>query len=129
MRIKVTSICVDDQVKAQQFYTGVLGFIAKFDLPVGEYRWLTVVSPEGPDELELLLEPNTFPPAQTYYKALKEAGIPVTAFYVDDVQCEVERLKKLGVAFHTEATKTEWGAYAILDDTCGNLIQIQQVGQ
>lgn len=127
MKIQISSVLVDDQGRALKFYTEVLGFVKKNDIPVGEFKWLTVVSPEGPDDMELLLEPNNNPAAKTYQKAIFEQGIPATTFTVEDVQKEYERMKKLGVVFRTKPTKTEWGAYAVLDDTCGNLIQLNQV--
>ncbi len=124
MKIKLASVFVDDQAKAQKFYTEVLGFVTKTDLPVGEFRFLTVVSPEEPNGTELLLEPNDNPVAKTYQKAIFEQGIPLTAFAVDDVQKEYERMKALGVVFTMEPTKTEGPTLAIFNDTCGNLIQI-----
>jgi predicted enzyme related to lactoylglutathione lyase len=127
MKIKLNSVMVENQDKALKFYTEVLGFIRKNDIPMGEARWLTVVSPEGPDDVELLLEPMGFPPARVYQKALFEAGIPLTAFAVDDIQAEYERLKKQGVKFTMEPTKTGPVTLAVCDDTCGNLIQIYQV--
>lgn len=126
MRIKLNSIIVDDQNKALKFYTEVLGFRKKHDLPVGEYRWITVVSPEGPDDLELVLEPNANPAAQTYQKALFDQKIPLTAFEVDDLAAEVRRLKGLGVAFTLEPTPMGAVSIAVLSDTCGNLIQLYQ---
>ncbi|MCY1054794.1 MULTISPECIES: VOC family protein [Nannocystis] len=126
MRIKLNSIIVDDQNKALKFYTEVLGFRKKHDLPVGVYRWITVVSPEGPDDLELVLEPNANPAAQTYQKALFDQGIPLTAFEVDDLAAEVRRLKGLGVAFTQEPTPVGAVSIAVLSDTCGNLIQLYQ---
>lgn len=126
MRIKLNSIIVDDQNKALKFYTEVLGFRKKHDLPVGAYRWITVVSPEGPDDLELVLEPNANPAAQTYQKALFDQGIPLTAFEVDDLAAEVRRLKGLGVAFTQEPTPVGAVTIAVLSDTCGNLIQLYQ---
>jgi catechol 2,3-dioxygenase-like lactoylglutathione lyase family enzyme len=127
VKIKLTSVMVDDQNKALKFYTEVLGFVKKSDFAVGEFKWLTVISPEGPDDIELALEPNENPAAKTFQKALFEQRIPFTAFFVDDIQKEFERMKKLGVVFSKEPTKMEWGTFAVLDDTCGNLIQIQQV--
>jgi catechol 2,3-dioxygenase-like lactoylglutathione lyase family enzyme len=128
MRIKLTSIPVRDQSKALKFYTEVLGFVKKQDFPVGDARWLTVVSPEEPDGVELLLEPNSEYPAM---KALKEAlvkdGVPFTAFQVDDLQREYQRLKKLGVVFAQEPAPMGPTIQAVLDDTCGNLIQLYQV--
>lgn len=135
MKIKLTSVFVDDQDKALKFYTEVLGFVKKQDVPAGGARWITVVSPEGPDDIELVLEPNGNPAvqidgnpaAETFQKALYEAGIPYTTFFVEDVYKEYERMKNLGVAFAMEPTKTEWGVQAIFDDTCGNLIMLAQV--
>lgn len=126
MRIKLNSIIVDDQNKALKFYTEVLGFRHKHDIPVGEYRWITVVSPEGPDDVELVLEPNANPAAQTYQKALFDQGIPLTAFEVEDLEAEVRRLKGLGVAFTREPTPMGAVSIAVLSDTCGNLIQLYQ---
>ena len=122
MKIKLNSVFVDDQEKALKFYTEVLGFMKKVDLPAGEHRWLTVVSPEEPDGTELLLEPNSNPAAKTYQQAIFEQNIPATAFAVEDVQAEYERLKKLGVVFHSEPTLMGEVAIAVFDDTCGNLI-------
>ena len=127
MKIKLSSVMVDDQEKALKFYTEVLGFIKKTEIPLGEFKWLTVVSPEETDGTELLLEPNKNPAAQTFQEALFKQGIPLTAFAVDDTQQEYERLKKLGVAFTMAPTKTGPVTIAILNDTCGNLIQIYQV--
>jgi catechol 2,3-dioxygenase-like lactoylglutathione lyase family enzyme len=126
MKINLTSVMVDDQDKAIKFYTEVLGFVKKHDIPMGEARWLTVVSPEGPDDVELLLEPMGFPPARTYQKALFEAGIPLTSFAVGDVQKEYERMKELGVVFKTTPTKMGPVTVAVFEDTCGNLIQMAQ---
>jgi len=126
MKIKLTSVFVDDQDKALRFYTEVLGFVKKTDIPAGKFKWLTVVSPEGPDDIELLLEPNENPAAKTYQRAIFEQGIPVTAFFVDDIQKEYDRMKKLGVSFSIKPTKTEGVTIAVFDDTCGNLIQIVQ---
>ncbi len=129
MKIKLTSVSIGDYDKALKFYTEVLGFVKKRDIPLGGgARWLTVVSPEEPNGAELLLEPNADYPAM---KALKESlaqdGIPFTAFQVDDVQKEYARLKKLGVEFTMEPTNMGMTTMAVLDDTCGNLIQIYQV--
>lgn len=124
MRINVTSVFVDDQAAALKFYTDVLGFVKKHDEPAGEYRWLTVVSPEQPDGVELLLEPSTHPAAGPFKKALVADGIPLTQFAVDDVQAEYERLKGLGVTFTQEPTEMGPVTTAVFDDTCGNLIQI-----
>jgi predicted enzyme related to lactoylglutathione lyase len=126
MKIILTSVMVDDQDKALKFYTEVLGFVKKNDIPVGGARWLTVVSPEGPDDVELLLEPMGFPPARTYQKALFEAGIPLTSFAIDDIQKEYERMKKLGVVFKMAPTKMGPVTIAVFEDTCGNLIQMAQ---
>jgi len=127
MKIKLNSVMVDDQDKALKFYTEVLGFVLSKDIPMGGPRWLTVVSPEGPDDIELLLEPLGFPPARTFQKTLFEAGIPATMFAVDDIQKEYERMKKLGVAFRSEPTKMGPTTISVFEDTCGNLIQIYQV--
>ena len=124
MRIVVTSVLVDDQDKALKFYTETLGFVKKTEIPLGEARWLTVVSPEDPNGIELLLEPDGHPAVGPFKRALVEDGIPFTSFAVDDVHAEYERLRSAGVRF-TQAP-TEMGAVttAVLDDTCGNLIQI-----
>ncbi len=126
MKIQLNSVLVEDQDKALKFYTEVLGFVKKTDLPVGNFKWLTVVSPEGPDDIELLLEPNDNPAAKTYQKAIFEAGIPATAFSVTDIQAEYERLEKLEVMFTMPPTPIGEVKMAIFDDTCGNLIQIYQ---
>ena len=124
MRIIVTSVLVDDQRKALRFYTEVLGFQLKADVPLGEYSWLTVVSPEDPDGTELLLEPDQHPAARPFKAALVADGIPVTSFGVADVHAEYERLSALGVRFTREPTDAGAVTIAVLDDTCGNLIQI-----
>jgi len=126
MKIKLTSVPVDDQAKALDFYTRILGFVMKHDVPVGEFRWLTVVSPEEPNGVELLLEPSEKPETQTYKKFLFSREIPITAFAVPDVQGEYERLKGLGVRFTMEPTPVPPTVLAVFDDTCGNLIQIYQ---
>jgi catechol 2,3-dioxygenase-like lactoylglutathione lyase family enzyme len=118
---------VADQAKALRFYTEVLGFVKKRELPAGEARWLTVVSPEGPDDIELLLEPNGNPAAKTYQKDLFEQGIPLTAFAVVSIQKEYERLRTLGVVFRGELTRMGPAIIAVFEDTCGNLIQLYQV--
>jgi catechol 2,3-dioxygenase-like lactoylglutathione lyase family enzyme len=118
---------VNDQAKALKFYTEILGFVKKVDVPIGEDRWLTVVSPEGPDDIELVLEPAGFPPAKTYQKALFDAGIPWTALAVDDIQKEYERLEKQGVVFKSKPTQMGPVTIAVFEDACGNLIQIYQV--
>lgn len=127
MKIKLSSIMVDNQDKALKFYTEVLGFVKKTEIPMGEYRWLTVVSKEEQDGVELVLEPMGFAPAKVYQKALYDAGIPLTAFHVDDIQKEYDRLEKLGVAFSMKPTKMGPVTLAVLDDTCGNNIQLVQV--
>ena len=127
MKIQLTSVFVDDQAKALKFYTEVLGFIKEKDIPLGEDRWLTVISPEGPKGIELLLEPNSNPAATTFQKAIYEQGIPYTAFGVDDIQQEYGRLKARGVVFTMEPTNVGTVTAAVFDDTCGNLIQIIQV--
>ena len=127
MKVKVIGIPVQDQEKALQFYTAKLGFIKKQDVPLGEGNtWLTVVSKDEPDGVEVLLEPssNHFEPAKTYQKALFDAGIPYTQFNVDDLQDEYNRLVDLGVAFTMKPTEMGNVKIAILDDTCGNKIQL-----
>jgi len=124
MRINLASIHVDDQAKALAFYTDVLGFVKKNDVPLGEHRWLTVVSPEDPDGVELLLEPSDHPAVGPYKDALVADGIPFTSFAVADVQQEYERLRGLGVTFTQEPTVMGPLTTAVLDDTCGNLVQI-----
>jgi catechol 2,3-dioxygenase-like lactoylglutathione lyase family enzyme len=124
IRINVTSVLVDDQAKALAFYTEKLGFVKKTDVPTGEHRWLTVVSPAEPDGVELLLEPSGHPAVGPFKKALVADGIPFTSFAVEDVHTEVERLKGLGVEFTQEATDLGPVVTAVLDDTCGNLIQL-----
>ena len=126
MRIILTGVFVDDQDKAERFYTEILGFVKKHDVPAGEYRWLTVVSPDEPDGTELLLEPNVNPVAQTYQKGLFDQGIPAQSFGVADIQAEHEKLKSLGVAFTMEPTEMGPVTIAVFDDTCGNLIQMMQ---
>lgn len=126
MRIELNSILVADQEKALKFYTEILGFIKKEDIPMGAARWLTVVSAEAPEGTELVLEPNGNPVAGTYQKALFEQGIPLTAFRVEDISREHERLKKLGVEFRSGPTAMGPVTIAVFDDTCGNLIQIYQ---
>ena len=128
MRINLTSVLVDDQDKALRFYTEVLGFKQKHDVPMGEHRWITVVSPDDPGGTELVLEPDAHPAAKPFKDALVADGIPFTAFAVDDVQAEFERLRGLGVRFTQEPTDMGPVTTAVLDDTCGNLIQIQKAG-
>jgi catechol 2,3-dioxygenase-like lactoylglutathione lyase family enzyme len=127
MQITLTSILVDDQAKALAFYTDVLGFRKKNDIPMGEHRWLTVVSPEAPDGVELLLEPDEHPAVKPFKAALVEDGIPFTMFAVQDVQGEFERLRELGVRFTQEPATMGPVTTAVLDDTCGNLIQIAEM--
>ncbi|GAA3693368.1 VOC family protein [Arthrobacter ginkgonis] len=124
MRINLTSVYVDDQAKALAFYTEKLGFVKKTDVPTGEYRWLTVVSPEDPQGIELVLEPAAHPASGQFKDALVRDGIPFTSFAVDDVQAEYERLGALGVSFTQPPTEMGPVTTAVLDDTCGNLIQI-----
>ena len=124
MKIIVTSVLVDDQQKALDFYTTKLGFVKKTDIPMGEYRWLTVTSASGEPNVELLLEPMAFPPARVYQKALFDAGIPATLFGVTDIQEEFERLEKLGVVFRMKPTSMGPVTVASFNDTCGNYIQI-----
>lgn len=126
MKIKLTSVFVDDQDKALTFYTEILGFVKKHDVPIGEFKWLTVVSPDEPDGPELLLEPDANPASQAFKKSVYGQGIPVASFAVEDTRQEYERLKQLGVVFHTEPTQTGPTTIAVFDDTCGNLIQIFQ---
>ncbi|PTL77241.1 VOC family protein [Vitiosangium sp. GDMCC 1.1324] len=127
IKINLTSVLVDDQAKALEFYTKALGFEKKHDVPAGEARWLTVISPGGSADIELVLEPNGFPAAKVYQKALFDAGIPLTSFAVDDCQKEYERMTKLGVVFRTKPTKMGPVTIAMFEDTCGNLIQLHQV--
>jgi predicted enzyme related to lactoylglutathione lyase len=127
VRIKLNSIFVDDQAKALRFYTEVLGFNKKQDFPVGGARWITVTSPEGPDDLELVLEPNGHPAASAYQTALRNDGIPCTAFESSDIQAEMQRLKDHGVIFTMGPMDAGKVTIAVFSDTCGNLIQIYQV--
>ncbi|MET9401473.1 VOC family protein [Kitasatospora sp. NPDC002965] len=126
MRIHLTSVFVDDQDKALRFYTDALGFVKKTEVPVGADRWLTVVSPEDPDGTELLLEPDGHPAVKPYKTALVRDGIPAASFAVEDVPAEFERLRALGVRFTQEPQEMGPVTVAVLDDTCGNLIQITQ---
>lgn len=126
MRIKLTSLLVDDQDKALTFYTNVLGFEAKHDIPLGEYRWITVVSPDAPNDLELALEPNVNPAAKVFQQAMFAQKIPLAAFEVSDIQAEFERLKGKGVAFTMAPTNAGAVTIAVFSDTCGNLIQLYQ---
>ena len=124
MRIHLASVLVDDQEKALRFYTEVLGFVKKHDIPMGEARWLTVVSPQDPDGTELVLEPSGHPAVKPFKDALVADGIPFTSFAVDDVKAEYERMRGLGVRFTQEPVDMGPVTTAVLDDTCGNLIQI-----
>lgn len=126
MKIKLSSVLVTDQAKALAFYTGKLGFVKKQDIPAGEFRFLTVVSPDAPAGVELLLEPNAHPAARTFQKAIFADEIPATAFAVDDIRAEHIRLEKLGVRFTKPPTPMGAVTLAVFDDTCGNLIQIYQ---
>ncbi len=126
MRIWVTSVVVDDQARALKFYTDVLGFVKKNDVPVGDARWLTVTSPGEPDGTELLLEPEGHPAVTPFKKALVADGIPWTSFMVDDVRAEHRRLKAAGVTFTQPPVEMGPALTAVFDDTCGNLIQIAQ---
>jgi predicted enzyme related to lactoylglutathione lyase len=127
MKVRWTSLLVDDQEKALKFYTEILGFMKKTDVPMGEHSWLTVVSKEEPGGVEVVLEPMAFAPAKVYQKALKHAGIPWTMFHVDNVQSEFERLEKLGVKFSMKPTQMGPSTLAVFDDTCGNNIQLIQL--
>jgi len=129
MRINLTSVFVDDQAAALRFYTEVLGFVKKTEVPVGEHLWLTVVSPEQPDGVELLLEPSGHPAVAPYKQALAADGIPAAQFAVDDVRAECERLRERGVTFTQEPTQMGPVTTAVFDDTCGNLIQIAAMQQ
>jgi catechol 2,3-dioxygenase-like lactoylglutathione lyase family enzyme len=127
MRIHLTSILVRDQDEALKFYTEILGFVKKNEVPLGEHRWLTVVSPDDPDGCELVLEPDAHPAAKPWKEALVNDGIPYTSFAVENVHAEVERLRALGVRFTQEPLQMGTVTTAVLDDTCGNLIQIMHV--
>lgn len=128
MRVKLTSVMVDDQNKAEVFYTNILGFRKNHDFPVSDqHRWLTVVSPEGPDDIEITLEPNSNPAAQVYQAAMLAQGIPLAAFEVSDIASEYERMKGLGVEFVRVPTNAGPVIMAVFADTCGNLIQLYQV--
>lgn len=126
MHIRLTSIMVDDQNKALKFYTDVFGFKKKTEIPVGEYRWLTVVSPDGPGDVELSLEPNANPAGRAFQEAMFQQGIPLAAFEVDDIASEARRLKGRGVVFTQEPTAAGPVTIAVCADTCGNLIQLYQ---
>ena len=126
MKIKLSSVYVEDQDKALKFYTEVLGFVKNKEIPLGQFKWLTVVSSEEPEGTELVLEPNSNPATKAFQSAIHKQGIPLTVFAVEDIQKEYERMKKLGVVFTTEPTKTGPVTIAVFDDTCGNLIQLYQ---
>lgn len=126
MQIKLASVLVEDQEIALRFYTDVLGFVKRADIPMGPFRWLTVSSPEGTEGVELVLEPMAFAPAQTYQKALFAAGIPATAFITKDIASEYERLKKHGVKFRGEPVNMGPITAVVFEDTCGNLINLVQ---
>jgi catechol 2,3-dioxygenase-like lactoylglutathione lyase family enzyme len=127
VRIVVTSVLVDDQEKALRFYTDVLGFVLKHDVPLGAHRWLTVVSPDDPDGVELLLEPDEHPAAKPFKQAIVEDGIPFTSFAVEDVNAEYQRLVEAGVRFTQPPVDMGPVTTAVFDDTCGNLIQMQMI--
>jgi uncharacterized protein YndB with AHSA1/START domain/predicted enzyme related to lactoylglutathione lyase len=127
MRIDLSSVLVDNQDKALKFYTEVLGFVKKLDIPMGEFRWLTVVSPEAPDGTQLVLEPNANPAAKTFQEAMFKQGIPLTSLGAADVGKEYERMTKLGVVFKQPPTKAGPVTITVFEDTCGNLIQLHQV--
>ncbi len=126
MQIRVTSVMVENQEDALRFYTAILGFVKMKDIPMGQFRWLTVASPEGAEGVELLLEPMGFAPAQTYQKALFAAGMPATAFITDDIDSEYRRLKDLGVRFRGEPNSMGPITAVLFEDTCGNLINLVQ---
>jgi len=126
MRLNIYSVMVDDQAKALRFYTEVLGFQEKHNIPMGEHSWITVVSPEDPDGTELGIEPDAHPAAKTFKAALVEDGIPFTSFAVDDIAAEHKRLESLGVRFTQPPVDYGTVVTAVFDDTCGNLIQIAQ---
>ncbi|WIM66820.1 VOC family protein [Corynebacterium breve] len=126
MRINITSIYFDDQLKALDFYTDTLGFQVKHNVPVGDAHWITLVSPEDPEGTELLLEPTGHPASKTFNEALYADGIPFTQFAVDDIQSEFHRLQSLGVQFSMEPTSMENVTFAVFDDTCGHYIQLIQ---
>jgi catechol 2,3-dioxygenase-like lactoylglutathione lyase family enzyme len=127
MKMYIKSVAVEDQQKALEFYTEILGFSVKHDIPLGEFRWLTVISTEEPGIVELALEPNQHPATQAFQTALKADGIPFTAFSVDDINAEVVRLQEAGVHFTQLPVKAGGATMAVFDDTCGNLIQLIQL--
>ena len=126
LQIQLTSLLVEDQDCALRFYTEVLGFVKKTEIPMGDVKWLTVVSPKAPNGVELTLEPTAFGPAKVYQKALYDAGIPQTAFAVDNIEQEYQRLLGLGVKFRGDPAKVGEVTLVLLEDTCGNLIQLYQ---
>jgi predicted enzyme related to lactoylglutathione lyase len=126
MQIRLVSVIVDDQEKALKFYTEVLGFTKKTDIPVGAHKWLTLISKEGP-QVELALEANAHPAARAFQKAIFDDDIPLLTFFSKDVQKESEALSEKGVVFRVPPTEAAWGIYAVFEDTCGNLIQLHQV--
>ena len=126
MRIKLTSVTVDNQAKALAFYTEVLGFVLKRDDPAGEYRAITIEAQDNPGGIEMMLEPNAYPPSKAYQEAARKDGIPVAMFFVDDLDHEYQRLTGLGVEFLQEPTRNPWGYQAVLDDTCGNYVMLHE---
>jgi len=126
MQIKFLSVMVKNQEDALRFYTDVLGFVKMADIPVGEFRWLTVISPDGIEGVELVLEPMSFPPAQVYQQALFDAGIPAIALITRDIHADYERLKKSGVVFRGEPQNMGLITTALFEDTCGNLVNLVQ---
>ncbi len=129
MKMYGKSVMVEDQQKALEFYTKTLGFTVKHNIPMGEHSWITLLSPEEPDGVELLLEPNEYPAARKLQQSLMEDGIPWTAFSVDDIEAEVKRLEEAGVTFTQLPMKAGEATMAVFDDTCGNLIQILQLDE
>jgi catechol 2,3-dioxygenase-like lactoylglutathione lyase family enzyme len=126
MQIRLASVMVEDQDRAINFYTNILGFVKSKDIPMGTFRWLTVTAPEGADGVELVLEPLGFPPARTFQQALYDAGVPATAFMTHDIAAEYGRLKDLGVNFRSEPRSFGPILSALFEDTCGNLINLVQ---
>lgn len=126
MQIKLVSVIVDDQHKALKFYTEVLGFKKKTEIPLAEHKWITLVSKDGPSDVELALEPNQHPAARAFQKAIFDDEIPLLTFFSEDVQKESEELSKKGVVFRVPPTQAAWGTYAVFEDTCGNLVQLHQ---
>ncbi|HYX36930.1 MAG TPA: VOC family protein [Oligoflexus sp.] len=126
MQIKLVSVIVDDQEKALKFYTEVLGFVKKTEIPLGVHKWVTVVSSQAPHDVELALEANHHPAARAFQKAIFEDEIPILTFFTLNVQKECEELVSKGVVFRVPPTQAEWGTYAVFEDTCGNLVQMHQ---